>query len=321
MASSSTAPSISAPKDAPFDYQRWLCLVIPIAVLGVVYYSSFCHLYVIWDTDPNYSHGLIVPVGALFFAWLAWQDAGTPVVEKVEQSEATKGLTYMLLGLILHFWGWFISWWLIDVISLIIVLRGLLMMFGGKEISRRYAFSVLFLIFMAPLPDSVYTPLAIWMQEQVAVISTAGLNILSMDSYHIGDQVFMPNGNTMRVAAECSGLRQLTAVLALACAIGHLSGRRAWYLFALVCIALPIAMATNCIRVLLTGTLMVHGHKDLVEGDLHTYEGILMVAVSSGLVLAAAWGLARVEELLGGKPASDASPTDDTPAATTEDNS
>lgn len=274
---------------------RDLVLVLPAAIAAVLYAETSVRLAEVWETDPTYSHGFVVPGISLAFAVLAWNRYGSPVRSDVSRGAFWTGTLEVALGLALHAVAWFASFLLLDVLSLIFVVRGTLMALGGREANRGFGFAALFLIFMAPLPSAWYQPLAIAMQQLVSAISTQFLELCGAAVYREGYMIHLP-GYTMEVGEACSGLRQLMAVFALSVAIGYFSGRKAPYRWALALLSFPIAIAANCVRVMLTGVIMMLFGAKWAEGVFHTLEGLVIVGLAAVLVVAVAAGLARVDD-------------------------
>ena len=198
-------------------------------------------------------------------------------------------------GLVVHVCMWFMKNLFLDVLSLIIVLRGMVVMWGGMEAARIFNFSILFLIFMAPLPIPWYQPVAIFMQQLVSHVSTATLKLCGMPAYQEGYYIYLP-GYTMAVAEACSGLRQLFAILALGVVVGHLSGRGPRFRWIVGLAAIPIAVLANCFRVVCSGFILMAFGPKWAEGFFHVVEGLVIIAISAGLLIALAWGLARLED-------------------------
>jgi exosortase len=268
-----------------------------------IYWPLFPEVAAVWDYDANYSHGYLVPVLSLLFAWMAWRDAGAQHAIIVERKQVIHGLALLSGGLIFHVAMWFFYNLFLDVLSLITVLRGLVLMWGGTRASRSYNFPILFLIFMAPLPLPWYQPFAIRMQQLVSHVSTFLLSACGVPVYQEGYYIYLP-GYTMAVAEACSGLRQLFAILALGVVIGHLSGRGPRFRWALGLLAIPIAVFANCIRVVCSGFILMAFGRQWAEGFFHTVEGLVIIAISAGLLVATAWGLARLEDRAAARKAS-----------------
>ena len=79
------------------------------------------------------------------------------------------------------------------------------------------------------------------------VVAGADLDITlekASNRHRVGYFIHLPN-YTMEVGAACSGLRQLSAILALSLAIGHFSNRQRSYKVALALLSLPIAVVLS----------------------------------------------------------------------------
>lgn len=272
-------------------------LAIAGAVIAFLYWRTVAVMQGIWEVDPNYSHGYLVPLVSGFFAWRAYKLHGLPARDEVPQSELTIGIIELAIGLGLHMIAWFANSPLLDMLALVGVLHGFLVILGGFVGARPYACAIMYLLFMAPLPVAIYQPIAIFMQQFVSSFSVATLQLFTIAAYREGYIVHVP-GYTMEVGEACSGLRQLTAFLALSVAAAHLSDRRKWYKWALVMLSVPTAVASNCVRVTLTGVIMMVAGQEAAEGVWHTLEGLAVFIVGIGLFLAFAFGLMKLDDAL-----------------------
>lgn len=286
------------PRELPLSKSLPL-LGIATATIAAAYSPTFTELVQIWNVDPNYSHGFVVPFASLLFAIMAWNKVGIPVRGQVTRANVVIGLAEVALGFLLHIIGWLTANLFIDVVGLICLLRGVMLALGGRDVNKAYGFSVLFLIFMAPLPAAWYQPIAIVMQQLVSAISTEILQAFGVPTYREGYIIHLVGLNDdrfqMEVGEACSGLRQLTAVLALSVAIGHLARKRPMFTWTLALLSIPIAISANCIRVVLTGVIMMLFGRKWAEGVFHTLEGLAIVALAAVLVVGAAWCLVKIE--------------------------
>ncbi len=274
------------------------CLVLAAALLVGLYWRMFAALVAIWSIDPNYSHGFVVLGGGLVFAVLS--ALGVPggtrfgLPDLVPRRQTLAGIAWMLVGFLVGVAGGVLGQWLLGVVSLIFVLCGAIRLVGGEEAKRRFGFAAMFLIFMAPLPMAWYQPAAVTLQAIASSLSAGVLEAFGATVFREGYQIHLP-GYTLEVGQACSGLRALTAVLALAVAVGHFSGRTGWYAWVLAVAAVPIAVAANCLRVVLTAILMMALGPRWAEGVFHTAEGLVVLALAAVLLLAAAAGLTHIE--------------------------
>jgi exosortase len=290
-----SAASDDASAPAIRGASAWLSLLLPVAIVATIFWPLFPELVKSWDTDPNYSHGFLVPFMSLAFAWMAWRDSRVGFSRVVSKREFAEGMLQIVFGFLLHLAMWFTRNFFLDALALVCVLHGLLLVWGGRAASRAYGFSLVFLMFAAPLPIHWYQPVALFLQQLVSQVSTVLLKLLGVPVYQEGYFLHLP-GFTMEIAEACSGLRQLVAIVALGVAIGHFSGRGAVFRWSLGLLAIPIAVVANCVRVVVSGVLVMSAGREWGEGVFHAVEGLAIIALSAGLLVFAAWGMARWED-------------------------
>ena len=158
------------------------------------------------------------------------------------------------------------------------------------------SFATLFLIFMAPLPMSWYLPMAQSMQSLAAIVSEKLLMIAGVPVFREGYILQLPEF-TMEVGAACSGLRSLMTVIALAAVISFFgTDRSRWYRWAIVIVSPLVAVAANCIRVVLTGFIAIAIDPKFAQGVYHEAGGMVMVGISALLIVGIASLLRRIDQ-------------------------
>jgi exosortase/archaeosortase family protein len=68
-----------------------------------------------------------------------------------------------------------------------------------------------------------------------------------------------------------------------------------FYCWTLIALALPIAGFANCIRVILTGVILMTLGREYAEGLAHALEGMVIVGLAAAILVAVAWGLGKIE--------------------------
>ncbi|MBX3414553.1 MAG: exosortase/archaeosortase family protein [Pirellulales bacterium] len=296
--SSTAAPAPSWRADSPAGWWGWTAWGLLAAALGVMYRDSFVQLVNTWENDPNYSHGFFIPLVCAYLTYLGWQQVGPPFRANVPRQTVLLGVLEIALGFMIHLAGWFVAQPLFDLLGLVFILRGFLLAMGGNEVSRGYSFAVFFLLFAAPLPMAIYQPLAVFLQELVSVVSTFVLEVLQIPVYREGYKLQLSAGY-LEVGPACSGTRQITAFLALGVILAHLSDRGRAYKWVVGMMGLPIAIATNCVRVLVTAFILLLFGREWAEGVFHTIEGLLMLVLGTVLMVATALFLANLDDAYG----------------------
>lgn len=255
-------------------------LLAIVCGVAIAYWDTVLLLVTRWNSDPNYSHGFLVPLVCVYLAMQA-------ISEHTESRRSllpSKGQGVLLGGALL-FIGLAIGLGTILLPSLIIqscsmltVLAGLVLLIGGRVWFNLLWPSLLFAVFMIPLPSAVYSRIAFPLQLFVSRISTVILEIFGIPVHRDGNLIHLP-GQVMHVAEACSGLRQLTAFIAISACAALLMKRPAWYRITLLLSSIPIAVVINILRVTATGFMLRYGEASWTEGSLHTIEGLVMVGL------------------------------------------
>ena len=285
-------PILKASSNDPEARPTFAALVVGLCLLAMIFSSNLVHFYVSWSTDENYSHGFLVPLISLYFANMA-ADRGPLRI----RGGGGLGLSFLIVGLSLKLATVIVVVGTLGDIALLLAITGLCLLVFGSEITRRYAFPLAFLVFMIPLPVSLYARIASPLQLMVSRAASIVMNATGVPVLTEGNMMTLPGGVQMFVAEACSGMRQLTGFLALTAAVAYLVSRPIWYRVALMASAVPIAMTANVARVVLTGSIMYFVNPKYASGTFHTIEGLLMLGFGLALLRVGCWILDQVVEL------------------------
>jgi exosortase len=258
------------------------------ALFLVLFEDPFLRLLDLWGRDPNYSHGYLIP---LLSGWLAWRNgrrAGMPV-----QGEMGLGALAILAGCTLRLAGAVVGWLPLDFLALVLILRGVTVTVGGREWAKGFTFPILFLFFMFPLPGTWTSFAALGLQDLVSRVAAWVLDFFVV-CYRQGNALHLAGvPETMTVAEECSGLRQIVAFVALGALVGHLSQRSLPFCLLLVLTAVPVAVFANVVRILLMAAGACLFGTSWIHGWLHHAPALFTMPVGLVLYLAVAWSMGR----------------------------
>ncbi len=255
-----------------------LPLGVALAALTWAYWTTLIDLGQTWHANPQYSHGFLVPLFAAFLLWLR-RDR----LDASELRPAWWGLLLVGAGLLLRLvavYGFYLS---LDSLSLLPCVAGLVLLWGGRAAWRWAWPSVLFLGFMIPLPYTLATALSGPLQTLATITSTYVMQTMGLPALAEGN-VIRFNTNSIGVEEACSGLRMLVVFFALSTGV-VLASRRHWIDQALILVsAIPIALATNVVRVTATGVLYQMGLSEMAKHFSHDVAGYLMPVVALGML-------------------------------------
>ncbi|MDD2558998.1 MAG: exosortase/archaeosortase family protein [Desulfuromonadaceae bacterium] len=262
----------------------WLLLLV---LLGITYRSVVPGMVADWDSDPNYSHGFLVPLVGAFFIWQRWPD-----LKNVTVRTQIAGLPVVMSGLALLIMGYAGTEYFSMRISLVVVLAGVVLFWCGGQVFKKLALPLGFLAFMVPLPYIVYDSMAFPLKLLVAKFSVLSLKTMGIVVVREGNIIYFPQ-TVLEVADACSGLRSLMSLLALAVAyafVAHSSTLKRWII---ILSAIPIAVVTNMFRVIVTGVLAQYYGAAAAEGFFHEFAGLTVFAVAMLLLFALGFLLRR----------------------------
>jgi exosortase len=202
-----------------------------------------------WGSNPQYSHGFVVPFFALIVLWYR-----RGLVPARPWQPAWWGLGLVILGAILRLSGAYYYLAGLDGLSLIPSLAGICVLLGGLPLLRWAWPGVAFLLFMVPPPYQLETGLAHPLQGLVTTASTYALQTLGFPAVAQGN-VILIDDLKLGVQEACSGLGMLVTFFALSTAVVFLVQRPRRDKVIIFLSAIPIGVLANLIRVTATGVL------------------------------------------------------------------
>jgi len=253
--------------------QRWHYLAL-IALIALTYRHVVPGMVADWNNDPNYSHGFLVPLVAGYFVWQRWPD-----LQNMRLKPNNYGFVLVLLSQIMLIFGFIATEYFSMRVSLVVLVAGIVLFCFGWMIFKSLALPLGFLFFMVPLPYIVYDAMAFPLKLLVAKFSVAVLKLMGISVLREGNIIMFPQ-TVLEVADACSGLRSLMSLLALAVAYAFVSQRSNTKRCILVAAAVPIAIATNMLRVIATGVLAQYYGAAAAEGFFHEFAGISVFALA-----------------------------------------
>lgn len=290
------------------DKQQWRRLglhnYIKILIIGVLLCFLFRNeiLTIIqqWLTDSSWSHGFLIPLFSFYFI----NQHKSEILNSVRNNEFKPnytGLFFLICGIlfypfnIVHF-----QYGYLRPIGMIATLGAVVLFLGGWRLVKYTWLPIVFLIFAVPLPRRYYVALTMPMRHLAASVAAALLNLVGgmeasvngvvIDVIYKGRQL----EPSLNVAEACSGMRLLTAFLALGVAMAYLHYRPLWQRIILLASTIPIAIFCNIVRVTVTGFIYVLIHPKYTQGIYHDTLGLLMLPLAFGLYGFLAWFMSNL---------------------------
>jgi exosortase len=258
-------------------------LLLPAIVGGILlwaYWPTVVELVRRWSNDSRYSHGFLVPVFAIVLLRMrqgAGGVAGSPA--------PWIGVALVALGCTLRVFAAAVYNDWLDAVSLLPVLGGLLAIWGGRPALRWAWPSIVFLIFMIPLPYRLQAACSAQLQPAASRASAYALRVLGFPALVDGNQVeLLASGFRLKVGDECSGLSMLFSLLAVTTAVALILPRRLADRVVIIASAVPIAWLVNVSRITATGIFHEQLQGRLTDHTLHDLAGWCAIPLAMGLL-------------------------------------
>jgi exosortase len=258
----------------------WGALLIA-ALVAVAYFRVLLKLAIDWWQIPDFSHGFLVPP---FAAYVLWRKRSLLLHTRI--APAWSGVVLVAFGLLVLLLGVYGSELFLSRISLVIVLAGLALGFGGGKLLGEMRFAILILLLAIPIPAIVFTQITLPLQMLAAKLASALLPLFGVPVLRDGNILELPR-MTLEVAEACSGIRSLMSLLTLAIFYGYFLERPMWQRVALAFASVPIAIAANAVRLLGTGLCVQYWDPEKAMGFFHEFSGWVIFLVSLTCLVAA----------------------------------
>jgi exosortase len=193
-------------------------------------------------------HGLLIPFVVLGLYWLKRKEL---VAQPLRLWWPAIGL--FALAVLLHLVGFLSQQQRLSVIGFLLGLYALTGLAWGWNWLKASFFPYFLLAFCVPISDYATTltmPLRLLVARIVEIIGHLGL---APDLLREGTQLFDAQHTfAYEVAAACSGIRSLVALLALMTIYGFLNFKAPWKRAVMMLVALPLAIMGNVVRLCFT---------------------------------------------------------------------
>ena len=252
---------------------------------GVFFYDGVEALLQAW-ARPEYSHGPLIPIlsGLLFLRQLREfpPDPGPKRQRWIGVAVILAAITVGALGKLAE---------ISDIVTYatIIWVGGILLVSFGWETGRHFWPPVLHLVYMLPLPDTVYYKMTTWLQLVSSELGVWFLRLLAIPVFLEGNIIDL-GVTKLHVAEACSGLRYLFPILSFSYIFAVLYKGPIWHKAVLLISAAPITVLMNSVRIAIAGIIVQYWGLDWLEGFTHFFEG-WVIFIACILIL---FGLARI---------------------------
>jgi len=251
--------------------------ILLFSSLFILYLPVFYKMYMWWEGDNNYDHGVIVPLAAIYLVWRKRN-----ILKTLESESLLAGIYLILLGIIFYFIGIRVEFLRVTVFSFFSVLFGLLLYVYGKNITKELLFPILFLLLMIPIPfiDGLTLPLKLF----ASTASEGFIKLVGIPVVRNGTLIYLKNF-TFEVATSCSGLKSLVLVTTVGIFYAYVMQSKLSRRILVSFLAVFIAIIANISRIILTALASYYFGEKVAFTLTHDFSGIIVFVIAGAMLV------------------------------------
>lgn len=265
-----------------------------VGLLGIaVTYRAWNNIFEIaWD-NPEYQHVFLVPLIAIFLAWVRRGRLKTVQVNGVILGPILVGL-----GWAMGSWGFNHQTQILFHTGAILVLIGCLVSVLGKQVLFRFLPVAFVLLMMVPMPGTIRLAIADPLQQWTARFSSWFLSLFGVET-QVSGALMMINGQRVMIAEACNGMRMVLPLLLIAYGFAFGLPLRTSVRVMIILASPAVALACNVIRVIPLVWLQGQGELARSWGErLHEQSGWIMLPLAFlvllGIIRLLKWAMVPV---------------------------
>ncbi len=247
-------------------------------LLTLLFFPTISWLFGRWTMGVWHNgHGILITTVVIYLIWKELQKT-----QQLAKSTTAWGFALLVPALFLHMLDTGIHSQLLSAAALFLSLPGLSFLFLGTYRTKAILFLLFMLIFTLPIPltftESIHLTL-----RYIATNSTGWLlDKCGISNFTSGTLIEIPNGS-LQVADACSGFSTLYATITIAILTAYLCPD-IWRRIIILCIAIPLAIGVNIVRVFIL-TLLVHWvGLDVLATSAHEISGLLTFVIALPII-------------------------------------
>lgn len=214
----------------------------------------------------------MVPFISLFLIWQKRE-----LLFKSQISNSNWGLLILIISLVLYILSYAGDVTVVSRVMIVVSLIGIIILNFGAIFFSIIKFPLLYLLFMVPIPTSIYIATAFPLQLFATKVSAFLIQSVSIPVYREGNMLYFVQ-TQLEVAEACSGLRSMMAFVMLGFLFAYMMDKNWKKRILLIMSSIPLALVANIVRVTGTGILAHFYGGQVARGFLHEFSGLAVFA-------------------------------------------
>lgn len=265
-------------------------LLLVAAAFGWAYWNpTLANLWEKLTQSDEYSSGLLVPLIAIYVAWIRRDELGVvPIFPALGLGLAAFAVTQLA-----RFAGLYLGMDSGENLSVVLTVWAVLLMMLGWQMIWKTKAILLFLLLTLPLPGQVQSWVTLPLQRWSTSSAVFSLETLGYAVQQQGNIIDI-NGTQVGVAEACNGLRMVTAFFVIAGFVALIVRRSGWQKFLIFVSSVPIALVCNTIRLTVTTIAFTMIQASTWEKVFHDFGGLAMMPLALAMIVAELWILSKL---------------------------
>ena len=265
----------------PVNFKLGQRLQVAVSVLIAFLLVGFCWpsvslLIKIYEREPDYSHGFLVPFVSAYATMQIWKETNLNQIKP-----SWLGIPFFFLGIAIVIFGyWYyialfpagLGYGFVLASGLFVCVTGLYAILGGISMIRICFFPIIYLIFAIPFPKSITLPFTLWLRSHVSGISENLIRGIGITVFREGNVLYLANAS-LGVEDACSGIRSFWILMAGAAALAFVLRIKPGKAIFLCILSLPISLTMNVLRIVLTALTVSRFGPKFASGWRHDMFG------------------------------------------------
>ncbi len=279
-----------ADSDCP-GWLKWVAVLLSAGVLTWFYHfetrygagrglSAFEWIADAWNPETDYEHGLLFPfliAGLIIYRFKDLKAAAGP--------GSNWGLLFIFIGVVLYAAAFRTLQPRIAMGALPFILWGSAYFLWGWKVAKIVLFPLFFFWLAVPLPS--FQQATTHLQLVATSMAYHGSALCGVETTVQGNMIAPVNGDwkPLEIAAGCSGIRSLMALLMISAAWAYVAKIALWKKIVLFLSAFPLAILGNSLRVISIFVIAEYGNAEWGRTTWHDWSGLLLFYPFSLLLL------------------------------------
>jgi len=265
-----------------------LCAIAAVAAMLLLsFHAALGWLWQTWVERPEYSHGPILPLIALFLIWQRhdW-------LERQEFTGSSWSVAAILIATGLYALGVLGAVYTLQQYALVVAVAALTLALTGTHVTQGLTVPLLLLVLMVPPPSFILNNLSAQLQLLSSALGVALIRAVGISVFLEGNVIDL-GGYRLQVVEACDGMRYLFPLMTIGLLIAYFYKGAMWKRVLVFLASVPITVLMNSLRVGTIGVMVERWGPGMADGFLHEFQGWMVFMLSAGLLVLLAVGLNR----------------------------